>query len=580
LAAAAVALSAVTVGAQQSDSILWRAMRDELERSMRELPSAKLDRPYFISYRISEQSYLSAYASNGGLVRSDESRVRSLAVQVRVGDYAFDNTNAPSSGGFGIMMSFGGVEMGPMRGELPLDDNYLEIRRALWLATDGLYKQAVEMLAAKKSALLNRARLDSLPDFSKETPTQTVDDAGAAKMDLRNAEALARELSGLREMKALNSSSAGLTLSNSRVLYLNSEGTSYTKVRPSVTVNISASTQAADGQRLSGSLSVRGRSAEALPARDQLVEATRAMALRIDSLTHAPFLERYSGPVLFQGIAAAEVLRESFAPSLTGRRRVRTGEASFGGGFGRRGARDESFTDRIGSRVLPDFLTVIDDPTLNSSPSRTLSATYKVDDEGVPGRRQVLVDAGIVKGVLTTRNPIEQTGRSTGNARGGGAFPSNLLIESSKAESESALKARLLELVKKRGLSFGIIVRELGGAMPASREDVMEMMSASRGAGRGVFRAYKVFLDGHEELVRGARLADLSAQSFKDIVAVSDSSIVYTASAVGGDSPFDDMPFGGSAIATYVVPSLLFEDMTLTKVTGSWSKPPLSAAPR
>src|SRR5439155_12339910 len=175
-------------------------MRDELTRSMKELRLAQLERPYYIAYRVQEAQSLNASASYGSLLGTHESRLRTLSVEVRVGDYAFDNTNFFGGGGMMMSVGFGGFDMSFESGELPLDDNYLEIRRQLWLATDAAYKEAVETLAAKRASLLNRARTDSLADFTKEQPTQTSDEIAAALPDRARVEALLRELSNVREL--------------------------------------------------------------------------------------------------------------------------------------------------------------------------------------------------------------------------------------------------------------------------------------------------------------------------------------------------------------------------------------------
>ncbi len=75
------------------DDVVMRAMRDELARSMADLRLEELSRPYFIAYRVDELNEVSAAASFGSVTSSRENLTRRLSVEVRVGDYAFDNTN-------------------------------------------------------------------------------------------------------------------------------------------------------------------------------------------------------------------------------------------------------------------------------------------------------------------------------------------------------------------------------------------------------------------------------------------------------------------------------------------------------
>ena len=88
-------------------------------------------------------------------------RSRTLQVQVRVGDYAFDSSRfVTQDRGAGVV---------PSLSELPasLDDNYDAIRRQIWLTTDAAYKRAVSVFAKKKATFQNRAATDALPDFSR-----------------------------------------------------------------------------------------------------------------------------------------------------------------------------------------------------------------------------------------------------------------------------------------------------------------------------------------------------------------------------------------------------------------------------
>jgi predicted Zn-dependent protease len=588
--ASAAAQQKTQVDSKLPEDAVSRAMRDELARSMQKLQLAQLDRPYFIAYRVDEGRGLNVAATCGSLLTSDsdDSRRRTLSVEVRVGDYALDNTN------FFSVPSFSPGTIRPQFGfsQLPLDDNYLEIRREIWLATDGAYKQAIEQLAGKKAALQNKTPSEDLPDLSKESPTQTIDVEPAVYMKRPEAETLVRDLSKvLGAMQELSSSSVNLSVSNSRTLYLNSEGTSYEKTHPLITFSASASTQAGDGVKLGDSASFYARSGNGLPSRDQLAARVREMAERVRLLRNAPPLEPYNGPVLFEGRAADEIFGEEFAPALIGQRKPVSGMAGMEMVFERFSQLGgTSFAGKIGARVLPDFLNVVDKPTRSAFGKEALMGGYKVDEDGVPARETRLVEGGILKTLLTTRVPVQGVPHSTGNRRGAGAVPSNLIVEASNGLDETDLKNRFRDLVKKRALDYGIVVREVGGEYGANiEEEAMARFSEMTGqgrAGRALVLAYKVYTDGREQLIRGARLSGMTAESFKDVVAASKSASVFHVAHMPqlnfGSSFF--FSFGAemsaeSPIVSYVVPSLLFEDLSLTKPSQESPKPPFSEAP-
>ena len=212
LLAAALVCSARVAGAQRGNSttpssdVLMRAMRDELARSIQLLRLDTLAKPYFIEYRVTEGRSRGATGRLGGLLGTNEGRgPRTMQVQVRVGDYAFDNTNYFGAGFMPqAFVGFGG---------LPFDDDYQEIRRQLWLSTDRAYKQALEALSQKKAALAGRSRGDSTADFSHEPVTNTTDDVAApAPTDPHVLEALARDLSAtFRQSPEVYNSTVGVS---------------------------------------------------------------------------------------------------------------------------------------------------------------------------------------------------------------------------------------------------------------------------------------------------------------------------------------------------------------------------------
>ena len=155
-----------------AEDVVMKAMRDEMARSMKKLQLENLQKPYFIAYRLTDSDSCVATASFGALISSacppaeaGHGRSRQLGVEVRVGDYNRDNTNF-----YAFQLQVSGVVRTFVSGGMGIstDDNYDEIRRQLWLATDAGYKQALDVYAKKKAALENRTRTDDAPDFSKE----------------------------------------------------------------------------------------------------------------------------------------------------------------------------------------------------------------------------------------------------------------------------------------------------------------------------------------------------------------------------------------------------------------------------
>jgi predicted Zn-dependent protease len=549
----AILVACVTPSLWAQDDVESRAMRDEMKRSMKDLQLTGQEKPYYIAYKIVDSNRMEAQASFGALTSSAETRTRVLSVTVRVGSYDFDNSSAPSSGA-GIMDLLGSLMSSSVI--LPVDDNYDELRRKIWLATDSAYKRAVEDLSAKKAALASRNRdTESVPSFSKETARQETETLPAVQVKLASLEQTARVTSAaFRTMRMAESGSTEVEVVNSTERFINSEGTTYVRQVPDVYFHAQASLQNATGEVFSDSASEYGRSMSELPDQAALVKESQAVADRLTERRKGHSAKRYNGPVLLEGQASAELFARDFAELLSSH--PHSGGAS-SGLMALLSGPTASLMNKMGSRVLPDFLTVVDNPQLAEADGHKLFGSYKFDEEGTPAQETVLVKDGILKTLLTSRTPARGMLVSTGNMRERGVMPGNLLVSSTKSSNEEELKAQLIDLVKTRGLEYGIILRRM------SRNAALE--------------AVRVYPDGHEEALRDARVAEVTASSFKDVLAVSKERTVFTDRGAG--SVLSAGLFSSADLITYVVPDMLFEDMTMEHVGNESPKLPIVASP-
>jgi hypothetical protein len=577
----------VSEAALAQDDVVLRAMRDELARSMQQLQLEKLERPYFIAYRVQEKDTTDVMASFGALLSSASTRHRFLTVEVRVGSPKLDNTNFFSMSFLnrgGLARGFGGVS------QLPLEDNYKELRRQLWLVTDSAYKKALEDLSRKRAALQNKTGAEEIPDFSPQPLATFTEAQMPAKIDAARLETLARNLSAaFRGSPTVFTDTAHVMMEQTYTRYVNSEGTTFTRNTPQASVVLLAGTQATDGAPVRDFLAAYGHSIDDLPSPRDLENRALAMGQRLEKLRSATLVDRYNGPVLFEGQAAAELFGQVIAPALLAVRRPVSDVPQFELFSANL---ENPFQDRLGGRVLPDFLSVADDPTLSKYQEEPLLGASRVDDDGVPTRRTVLVENGTLKTLLATRNPVAGVTQSTGSRRGGTVAPSNLLVTVTQGLPEEAVKAKLLSIVQQRGKPFGIIVERLANPMAADVQDMMMSLMSSVMPGQGgegstrlALVAYKVFPDGHEELVRNVAIDGVTTPSFKDVVAASTSSVVYSTPFLSMKNSVFSLFAGGSPaeaaapLVSFVVPSLLFDDVTVKQPMKEIPKLPLSSRP-
>jgi predicted Zn-dependent protease len=361
--------------------------------------------------------------------------------------------------------------------------------------------------------------------------------------------------------------------------YLSSEGMEMHKTEATTGLEVIASTQAPDGMPLAQTYAAYGMIPSDLPARAQLLAAVRRVAETLTKQTTAPTIEAYSGPVLFEGQASGALLGQHFAPYLVAQRAPLSE-----GGFSTN-ERSMAFQNKIGARVLPEFLSVSDLPTTSKFGERVAAGSYRIDDETMEAENVMLVDKGYLRTLLSSRIPTKRIRATNGHQRGGGAMFSVLDVSTKDAKRQLApaeMKKRLLKLVKDRDLPYGIIVRtamdqnllftgivrQLGNELPVGQ-----------GEGKlGVLEAYRIYPDGREELIRGVEAAGIAPALFKDILAVSKSTTVHNFLAPAVVPSFIT---GGSSylISTIHTPDLLIEDVEIRPLEGDMPKPPVLASP-
>jgi len=553
--------------------MVMKAMRDELSRSISSLHLADLDKPYFISYRIADTSSTKISATLGQLTDENTSRDRKLNVAVRVGDYALDNSDFMNLGSG----NFGGGNCG-CHTTMPLDDDYDQIRREIWLETDAAYKQSAADLAAKRTVLSHRQNAQQLPDFTRQKAASLSETPADSKLDIPALEQLARDLSGaFHDFPEITSSAVDIYAVNEFVRLVNTEGAAVSRAEPITVLDVRAYTQAADGQPLADSFRVYLHDAADL-RHDHLLARTRELITRLTALRKAKTLETYNGPVLFEGEAAADVVGQVFAPAIVASRFPVSDQPQFEAQFQQVISQfGGSLADRLGARVMPEGVDLTDDPTASHFAGAELLGSYSMDDEAVPSQKVKIVENGRLVGLLATRTPTAQTKASTGSARGNGAAPGNLFLTARDKKTNEQLRGDLLRIAQQRGYDYGILVRHVAaGGLSA----LMRMAySAGRAEITGGIAVYKVFADGHEEMMRGD-IAPVSLTAFKEIVAVGDKPGVY-------HDAF--MPFAATLLAprqagqlivvSYVVPSLLFEEVSLKQPTLVAPKAPVLPSP-
>jgi hypothetical protein len=551
-----------------------QAMRDELQRSMT-LQFNALEKPYYLDYEIEDGHRVQVSAMLDGIVSVDQIDFRIPRVRLRVGSPQFDNTNY-----VGSRMSYSGR----YGGSFPLDDDYAILRRGFWLATDQAYKSALEAISRKHAALKNVSVTEELPDFSVAKQARLITDFTPLKPDPQPWVARVKALSSaFLKFPELRGSAVEYSATDGTRRMVTSEGGEIRLREVESQLRLQTTAQSKDGMTMRDAVVFNCLNLDCLPAQAELLRTVEELGATVTAMAAAPVAEDYTGPVVFEGRAAPQILAELLGHNLALSRKPVSDPGSQGGTMA------SELDGRIGSRILPESFSVIDDPTLKEWKGKPLFGTMEVDEDGVEPKPLTLVEKGILKSFLLTRQPVRKFPLTNGRALLQGPFGNsaaeitNMIVESREPVAHAELKARMIEMLKQRDKPFGIMVRKMDFPSSASGAEIRRLIngSARSGGSRPVslpLRVYRVYQDGREELVRGLRFRALNVRSLKDIVAAADDVNVFNYLENG--QPFALMGAGAETAETSVVaPSLLIDDLELVRMEDEQPKLPIVPAP-
>jgi predicted Zn-dependent protease len=565
--------SGMDIAHQINADVQLRAMSDELARS-KNLQLNSLEKPYFLQYTISDSEDFIVNASLGGITSSRSVHLRQPTLQVRVGDYKFDNTNSV----FSQSMRFG---------VMPVDDDYMAMRANLWLSTDVLYKSSVDQITRKRTALTELADPDKTPDFAPAKPVQCLQPAAQSKLDEEQLRRLVRNVSAVfTRHQDVTASQVRLRSISSTYRLINSEGTVVRIPQQLADFSILSSAYAPDGTHVWNHQFFTATMADQFPREKELLQAAQTTAAETDALAKSPLGENYNGPVLFEGEAAAEMMAQVLTDAL---RLPRKPVSPPGANIPEAQIIESVWASKRNSKVLPDWITLVDDPSKDRFGNVPLTGQYAVDDEGVPAERVTLVEKGVLKNFLLSREPVRTFNASNGHGRLPGRFGSetavigNLFVQTEGGVSDAQLRAKLQERVKAAGLQYGLIIRRMDFPSTANLKELESLgrQLQQNGVARTLnapILVYKAYADGREELVRGLRFTEFSAKDLRDITAASDQSFVLN--YVNNGSSFNLLDVGSDATTSSVIcPSLLFDSVELTRAENEGSKLPIVPSP-
>ena len=508
--------------------------------------------PYYLGYELVDRHTLRVQATHGALGVQSDRRLRTADVDVRVGSHELDNTHKIRDAGW-----FSDVDHS--RVLLPLEGDPRATSLALWRETDEAWQGAVRRLKqVRGNASVKVAREDTSHDWSATEPTVALEPLRDVTLDQDAWAHVLKAVSGvmLAHPHVLDSS-AEVSAVAETFRFTSSEGTRLRWSRVSYRVSLWGRTVAPDGMELSVDDYVVAASVDGLPTQDELTARMHAVAARLAALRDAPLMEPYSGPAILKGRAAGVFFHEVLGHRVEGHRQKDEDEG-------------QTFTDMVDQRILPPFLSVVDDPTLAQLEGTDLAGHYPYDNEGVPAQRVDVVRDGVLEGFLMSRAPIQGSSVSNGHGRRSAgntvvARQGNLMVQASETVSADALRAALLAQVTAQGKPYGLIVEDITGGFTLTGRVVPNSFNVRPVA------MWRVYPDGRpDELVRGGDLIGTPLTTFSRVSLAGGETQVFNG-VCGAESGW--VPVSASS------PSLLISELEVQRKEKQHDRPPLLPPP-
>ncbi|MCL2417165.1 MAG: metallopeptidase TldD-related protein [Bacteroidales bacterium] len=448
-----------------NDALIFSAMQQEVSRSMEGLQLPNMPAPFFINYIIVEGETIDINATLGTIITSNHRpKVRSSNVHVLTESPELTHDARFTNQGVNVAVA--------------LENDVNQIRRNLWLATNNKYKRSLAALSTKRNIL----RRMNLPEAERELKDFSLPTGVQKRIETRNFTPFQQEvlneqmrvLSAIfREFPRIHSSQVLLQARQNVFYIVNSQGTEVRQPLSNVVIRLRAEIRADDGTNYVDHRLIVAENINTLPSQAELERIVRTFAGNLQDLANAPLVaEFYSGPVLFEGDAAADIFLDNLitpAGVLFSRRPIVAGNVAF------------TPNRPLGRKVVDTRLTVVNHTNKTSHRGISLVGAYAVDAEGVvPAARQVLVERGLLRQILNTSVPNQQAASSHGNFRLGPnaaqittqIMPSVLEVQSSQALSPARLRQQLIRTARNEGLDYAYIVRQLSGTPRIYRVDV------------------------------------------------------------------------------------------------------------
>jgi len=552
--ACAVFLGHSALAQRPAASPVSQALEQEMKRSFELLKQKSSPAPYFISYSVAENQSVDIEASLGALRSTQKNQSRLLDIDLRIGDYDLDNTHQ--------IRGQRGSNTGPAFSYpvlMPVDNDVDALRSVIWLETDRKYKAAVErFIQVKANRTIKVEEEDTSADMSRQTVETAKLPIAAVDVNVPTWERKLKTFSALfNKYPEIYEGTVSLSSNANNDYLVNSEGTSIQHGLTSWRLSVYARTKADDGMELYRFEAFDSHTMDRLPSDEKIRQTIETMVVDLKALRAAPVIDPYTGPAILSGRASGVFFHEIFGHRIEGHRQKSESEG-------------QTFTKKVNQSILPDFISVVDDPTTERMNGIDLNGYYKFDDDGVAAQKVNVVDKGILKNFLMSRSPVSGFEASNGHGRKAPGYRTvgrqgNLIVQASNTVSEANLRTMLIDEAKKQGKTFALLFKDISGGFTLTGRSSPQSFQVTP------IMVYRIYVDGRsDELVRGVDLIGTPLTSFSKIVAAGDTPEVFNGFC-GAES--------GYVPVSAVSPAILTTQIEVQKKAKSSERPPILPPP-
>ncbi|HHE46584.1 MAG TPA: peptidase U62, partial [Bacteroidetes bacterium] len=399
---------------------------------------------------------------------------------------------------------------------------------------------------------------DLSDDFSASAPHQYTEPFASTRIDTAHWRRLMKRVgtyfSGFPFVQ-----SSKLTLSVKDVVHymVNSEGSRLQYGNHYLVFRMAISGMAEDGMNLDRDEMYCAASVGNLPGEERITADAKRLVSELEALINAPVVQPYSGPAILRNRASGVFFHEIFGHRIEGHRQKKSQEG-------------QTFTKKVNEQILPEYISIYDDPTLAQFNGIDLRGFYRFDDEGVPAQRVTVVDRGILKNFLMSRSPIENFPVSNGHGRREyGRAPvsrqGNLIVQSEVKTTFDELRNELIAECRRQEKPYGLIFDDISGGFTMMQRRGPQAFKVKP------LLVYRVYTGGRpDEVVRGVDIVGTPLTSFSKIMKTADDADVFNGTC-GAES--------GMVPVSAVSPSILVSEIEVEKRQKGQEKTPILPPP-